>query len=81
MAQRRGAAAAGGLGAGLKIFTLAELRPGIEIVLEATGFEEKVKQADLEITGEGRTDFQTAHGKAPVGVARLAQKHRVPTLC
>lgn len=81
VAQRLGAGAAGGLGAGLMIFTPAEFRPGIEIVLEATGFEVKVQLADLVITGEGRTDFQTTNGKAPVGVARLARKHQVPTVC
>lgn len=76
-----GAGAAGGLGAGLMIFTQAVLKPGIQIVLEAAGFEEKVKQADFVITGEGRTDSQTAHGKAPVGVAAVANKYKVPTLC
>lgn len=76
-----GAGAAGGLGAGFMIFTSAQLKPGVQIVLEATDFEEKVKHADLVITGEGRTDFQTAHGKAPVGVAALAQNYNVPTLC
>lgn len=76
-----GAGAAGGLGAGLMIFTPAVLKPGIQIVLEAAGFEEKVKNADLVITGEGRTDFQTAHGKAPIGVADVANKYKVPTVC
>lgn len=79
--ERPGAGAAGGLGAGLMLFTPAQLRPGVQLVLEVTGFEEKVKQADFVITGEGRTDFQTAHGKAPVGVAKAAQKNNVPTLC
>lgn len=78
---RPGAGAAGGLGAGLMLFTPAQLRPGVQLVLEVTGFEEKVKLADFVITGEGRTDFQTAHGKAPVGVAQAAQKYNVPTLC
>ncbi|GAB6174218.1 glycerate kinase [Paradesulfitobacterium aromaticivorans] len=81
VAETPGAGAAGGLGAGLLIFTPAELRLGIQIILEAAGFEDKVKHADLVITGEGRTDMQTAHGKAPVGVAALAQKYKVPTLC
>lgn len=76
-----GAGAAGGLGAGLMLFTQAELRPGVQIVLEATGFEEKVKLVDLVITGEGRTDFQTAFGKAPVGVASIAKKFNVPAVC
>jgi glycerate kinase len=76
-----GAGAAGGLGAGLLFFTPARLRPGVEIVLEATGFDSLVRGADLVITGEGRTDFQSAMGKAPVGVAAAAKRHGVPVLC
>jgi len=76
-----GAGAAGGLGAGLLFFTPARLRPGIEIVLEALDFDRQVQSADLVFTGEGRTDFQTAYGKAPVGVARAAQKYQVPVVC
>lgn len=76
-----GAGAAGGLGAGLMFFTGAQLKPGVEIVLEATGFSEVVKKADLVITGEGNTDFQTAFGKAPVGVAKVAKQHNVPVVC
>ena len=76
-----GAGAAGGLGAGLMFFTNAELRPGVEIVLETTGFAELVSDADLVITGEGRTDFQTAYGKAPVGVAKIAKQYNKPVIC
>jgi glycerate kinase len=76
-----GAGAAGGLGAGLLFFTPARLRPGVEIVLETTGFDELVRGADLVLTGEGRTDFQTAMGKAPVGVAAAAKRHGVPVVC
>lgn len=76
-----GAGAAGGLGAGLLFFTPASLRPGVAIVLETTGFEALVQDADLVITGEGRTDFQTAMGKAPVGVAAVAKRHGVPVIC
>jgi glycerate kinase len=76
-----GAGAAGGLGAGLLLFTRARLRPGVEIVLETTGFDALVQGAALVITGEGRTDSQTAMGKAPVGVAAVAQRHRVPVIC
>ena len=57
------------------------LRPGVEIVLEATNFTELIKSAQLVVTGEGRTDFQTVFGKAPVGIAKIAQKHQVPTIC
>ena len=79
--ERPGAGAAGGLGAGLLFFTSSQLRPGVQIVLEATNFAEKVKLADLVITGEGCTDSQTAYGKAPVGVAKIAQHYNVPALC
>ena len=81
MALQPGAGAAGGLGAGLLFFTPARLRPGVAIVLETTGFEALVQGADLVITGEGRTDFQTAMGKAPVGVAAVAKRHGVPVVC
>ena len=81
VAKEPGAGAAGGLGAGLLLFTSAELRPGVSIVLESTGFEALVRGADLVITGEGRTDFQTAMGKAPVGVAAAAARHGVPVVC
>jgi len=81
IATQPGAGAAGGLGAGLLWFTPARLRPGVEIVLEATGFEALVEGADLVITGEGRTDAQTAMGKAPVGVAAVARRHGVPVVC
>ncbi len=81
MANCPGAGAAGGLGAGLLFFTNAQLRPGVDIVLEAAGFAAMVETADLVITGEGRTDFQTAYGKAPVGVAKLAKKWNVPVVC
>lgn len=81
MAECPGAGAAGGLGAGLLFFTEAKLRPGVEIVLEVTGFHEAVRKADLVITGEGSTDFQTAFGKAPVGVAKVAREAGVPVIC
>jgi len=76
-----GAGAAGGLGAGLLFFTPARLRPGVGIVLETTGFEALVQTVDLVLTGEGRTDFQTAMGKAPVGVADVAKHYGVPVVC
>ena len=61
-------------------FTNAQLESGIDIVLEETKMEESIKEADLIITGEGRLDAQTAMGKAPVGVARLAQKYKKPVV-
>jgi glycerate kinase len=75
-----GAGAAGGLGAGLMAFLGAKLRPGVDIVLEASKLEEKLTGADLVITGEGKLDRQTAFGKAPMGVARCAQKHGIPVV-
>ena len=56
-------------------FTNAELKSGIEIVLRETNLEEEVKTADIVVTGEGRLDGQTAMGKAPIGVAKLAKKY------
>jgi glycerate kinase len=76
-----GAGAAGGLGAGLLFFTPARLRPGVELVLEATDFDRLLAGAALVLTGEGRTDAQTAMGKAPVGVAAAAKRHGVPVVC
>lgn len=68
-----GAGAAGGLGAGLMIFTQAVLQKGIDIVIEYSGLVEKLKQADFVFTGEGGIDSQTKFGKTPYGVARAAQ--------
>jgi glycerate 2-kinase len=80
-AERPGAGAAGGLGAGLLFFTNAVLRPGVDIVIEATGLHELIRTADLIITGEGATDFQTAFGKAPVGIAGVAKRYGKPVIC
>lgn len=70
-----GTGAAGGMGFAFLTFLNASLEPGIDIILEETGLEDKIKQADIIITGEGRMDSQTVMGKAPVGVAELAKKH------
>lgn len=75
-----GAGAAGGLGAGLMAFCNAQLQRGIELVIEATKIEEKIKGADLVITGEGQMDYQTVHGKTPYGVAQVAKKRNVPVV-
>jgi glycerate kinase len=80
VARLPGAGAAGGLGAGLLFFTPARLVPGIDLVLDSTRFDDQVRGASLVIVGEGRTDHQTAMGKAPVGVARVASRHGVPVL-
>lgn len=77
----QGAGAAGGLGfAFLSYLPNAELKPGIEIVLEAIGLEQEIKDADIVITGEGRLDDQTAMGKVPVGVARLGKRYGAKVL-
>ena len=75
-----GTGAAGGLGFAFLTFTDAVLESGISIVLEETKLEDYIKDADLVITGEGRLDGQTAFGKAPVGVAALAKKSKVPVI-
>ncbi len=70
-----GAGAAGGLGGGSIAFLNGELKRGIEIVIEFANLDEKVKDVDLIITGEGRVDFQTQYGKTPVGVALTGKKY------
>lgn len=70
-----GAGAAGGLGFGFLGFLNSKLESGIKIILDEIKLEEVVKDADIVITGEGRLDNQTAMGKAPIGVAKLAKKH------
>lgn len=75
-----GAGAAGGLGGGLVAFLNARLEKGIDIVLRAVSFWEKVKDADLVITGEGSIDAQTAFGKTPFGVACAAKKYNKPVI-
>ena len=81
IAAQAGAGAAGGLGAGLLFFTTAKLRPGIEIVLDAVDFDEATNGAAFVLTGEGCTDFQTAFGKAPIGVAQRAKRFNIPVFC
>ena len=75
-----GAGAAGGLGAGLIAFAGAKLQAGIDIVLEVTDFANRIQGSDLVITGEGRLDYQTAFGKTPAGVAKIAQQHNIPVI-
>lgn len=74
-----GAGAAGGLGAALLALG-AELRSGVETVLDLIGFDEHVRDVDLVITGEGNMDEQSAAGKAPVGVARRAKRYGKPVV-
>ena len=75
-----GAGAAGGMGAALMAFLNAELRSGIEIVTEALKLEEQIHDCSLVVTGEGRIDSQSIHGKVPVGIARVAKKYRKPVI-
>ena len=74
-----GAGAAGGLGAALLALG-AELRSGVETVLDLVGFDGRVRDVDLVITGEGNMDEQSAAGKAPVGVARRAKRYGKPVV-
>ena len=68
------------MGGGLLAFLHAELKPGTELLLEATGYPEKIKGADLIITGEGKADRQTAMGKVPYGILKEAQKEHIPVI-
>jgi glycerate kinase len=76
-----GSGAAGGLGAGLRLFTGARLVPGVDLVMRTLGLAERLQGVDLVLTGEGCTDAQTLAGKAPLGVARSAGSAGVPILC
>ncbi|MRS89484.1 glycerate kinase [Enterobacteriaceae bacterium RIT714] len=75
-----GGGAAGGMGAALYAFCGAQLRQGIEIVTDALQLDKHVADADLVITGEGRIDSQTIHGKVPVGVAKVAKRYNKPVI-
>ena len=75
-----GAGAAGGLGAGLIAFTTCEMRRGVDLAIEVTKLEEKIRDADYVFTGEGGTDFQTKFGKTPYGVAKLGKKYHKPVI-
>ena len=79
----KGAGAAGGMGAGALVFLNAKLQSGINLVKEMVGFEEKIKNANWIITGEGKLDSQTLSGKTIHGVLESAKKHQifVATLC
>ena len=68
------------MGFAFRTFLRAELTPGVEIVMEETRLESYIRHSDLVITGEGRLDSQTAKGKAPVGVARIAKMYGKPVI-
>ncbi|MDV7023445.1 glycerate kinase [Atlantibacter subterranea] len=76
----KGGGAAGGMGVALYAFCGADLRQGIEIVTEALALDAAVRDADLVITGEGRIDSQSIHGKVPIGVARVAKRYAIPVI-
>ncbi len=78
MADIPGSGAAGGLGGGLMAFCGADLKPGIEMVLDILKFDDRLKGVDLVITGEGRIDGQSVKGKVPAGVAKRARKLNKP---
>ena len=80
IAETPGAGAAGGIGAALMAFMKGRLLNGIELVLETLKMEEYIKSADLVITGEGKIDGQTLHGKTIAGIAKMAKKYRVPVV-
>lgn len=75
-----GAGAAGGLGYALMSVCNAKFKQGISEVMEIIKFESLLKDADLVITGEGRIDNQSIHGKAPVGIAKMAKKYGIPVI-
>lgn len=75
-----GGGAAGGLGASLAVFLNAEMRPGIETVLDTVNFDDLLENVDLVLTGEGRIDGQSVYGKVPVGVASRSKKKNIPVI-
>ena len=76
----KGAGAAGGMGFAFMSFLNGELKNGIELVLKETKAEEKMRDCDLVITGEGRLDGQSAMGKAPCGISKIAKKYDIPVI-
>lgn len=80
IAQMPGAGAAGGFGGGAVAFLGAELRPGIEVVLDTVGYDDHLKDAELVITGEGRVDSQSVRGKVVSGVAKRTAPAGVPLI-
>lgn len=75
-----GTGAAGGIGAAFLGFFNATLNPGISLVMETIRFEDLIKDADLVITGEGKLDSQTLHGKVIAGVSQVTRKHNIPVV-
>ncbi|MDY0235697.1 MAG: glycerate kinase [Gudongella sp.] len=80
ISDKKGAGAAGGLGAGLNIFCNARIKPGIGVILSILKFKELLMDCDLVVTSEGRIDSQSRQGKVPVGVSKLAKEAGVPVI-
>ncbi|TNH09219.1 glycerate kinase [Testudinibacter sp. TR-2022] len=80
IAELAGAGAAGGMGGGLQLLPNVQLKPGVQIVIEAAKLAQQLQDADLVITGEGRIDGQTVHGKTPIGVAKTAKRFNKPVI-
>lgn len=78
--EQPGSGAAGGMGFAASAYLNASFRPGVEVVADLTGLAQALEGADLVITGEGRFDAQTLRGKTPFGVAKIAQRQRVPVI-
>ena len=78
--ETEGSGAAGGMGFAFSAFLNAELKPGIELIMSEINLETYIKDADIVITGEGRLDGQSAMGKVPYGVAKLAKKYSKPVI-
>lgn len=80
IAQLPGSGAAGGVTAGMMAMLNATIKPGVDVILEMAHFDDLIADADLIITGEGRIDNQTLHGKAPAGVLKAAQRQGIPVI-
>lgn len=80
ISDKKGAGAAGGLGAALNIFCNGRIKPGVEVVLSILKFNEILADCDLVVTGEGRMDSQSSQGKVPTGVSKLAKEQGVPVI-
>ena len=78
--EHAGAGAGGGRGGGLLLLPNVQLKAGVQIIIDAVNLNEQIKDADLVITGEGRMDSQTVHGKTPIGVAKAAKLFNKPVI-
>lgn len=81
IAEKPGAGAAGGMGAALIGLIDAVVKPGVDLVIEIVDLAKSLVNTNLVITGEGRIDSQTAHGKTPIGVAKIAKSYNLPVIC